>query len=236
VADRVDPKTLDANGNNDGRYPCIECGERTMFAVPRGDRPTCGDCLEGRTKYKQQVAQLLKLAEDAVAETEYLRGESKKLIATAEARVATVKDLQTSLAHQKQLADRWQELAEGRVLAGLQAAMVAYEEALGSRALSEDEPHARVLALLEDLEERIIHAGTHGPPATLQEAAQGLGSGTPADPEEGVQWFRQEGPGWALDVKVERLGGAWTWGLAVEVSSGLMLVAREYLMSHKEHP
>lgn len=54
----VDPRELDANGNNDGRFPCHECGARVMFAIPRGDRPTCGDCLEGRTPLKREIARL----------------------------------------------------------------------------------------------------------------------------------------------------------------------------------
>jgi hypothetical protein len=49
---------------NDGRTPCVECGERVMFGCPPPDRPICGDCLERRTLLKRQIRELeAKIAE-----------------------------------------------------------------------------------------------------------------------------------------------------------------------------
>jgi hypothetical protein len=75
IAERmsVEPGELDANGRNDGRYPCAECGVRCMFAIPRGDRPTCGDCLEGRTPLKKTIARLRAQVDAEQADNRALR-------------------------------------------------------------------------------------------------------------------------------------------------------------------
>lgn len=245
---QVDPKELDARGNNDGRYPCAECGERVMFAIPRGDRPTCGDCLEGRTPYKQQVARLVQTAANAVAEVERLRrvirtggamyrmeracmgvpgghdpdqarpdgvkasvlerlakgdgdeGFALPLHLTTGVRTLTetvivhdandcavldtmtggvrpcpfdrfvvdsvnaapamareLLELRATVAHQTQLATRWQAFCEGRLLAAVQVLLC---QATG-------QPHGSTmtsLQIVEDMEERILHAASKGPP------------------------------------------------------------------------
>jgi hypothetical protein len=69
----IDPRELDASGNNDGRFPCAECGERVTFAIPRGDRPTCGDCIERRTPLKREIARLRAQVDAEQADNRELR-------------------------------------------------------------------------------------------------------------------------------------------------------------------